>query len=162
MFIDDLKTNWKHGLLIVAILWTYRVGHLVRAKLIRYPIAKRIALLPIYLPHKILSHSFGCFLPFASTLGRRVEFRHGLYGVFISTGAVIGDDCTIYHNVTVGSTNHGAPIIGANVMLGACCVVVGRLNVGDFAKVGANETVRENVPAHSIVIDCRICQGHDS
>ena len=64
---------------------------------------------------------------------------HGLSGIFISKGAVIGEGCTLFQQVTVGSNTlqgsarYGAPVIGKNVYIGAGAKIIGRVTVGDNA-----------------------------
>lgn len=140
----DLRTNFRHGLLLVCVLMLYRLGHAIRQSLSQYPIIRRGCLLPVYAPYAMLCHSFGCFLPFSARLGRSVEFPHGLHGVFISTKASIGDGCRIFHMVTIGSTEKGSPTVEAEVLIGAHAVIVGPIKVGAFARIGANATIRRD------------------
>ena len=62
---------------------------------------------------------------------------HGLSGIFISKGAVIGEGCTLFQQVTIGSNTlqgsarYGAPILGRNVYIGAGAKIIGRVTVGD-------------------------------
>lgn len=77
---------------------------------------------------------------------------HGLYGVMISHNAVIGESCTIYHQVTIGDTMKGAPVIGDNVYIGAGAKIIGPVHVGDNARIGANCVVVHDVPANSTVV----------
>lgn len=83
---------------------------------------------------------------------------HGLAGIFISYGAKVGDGCTIYHQVTIGSNTlpdsrgRGAPTIGRNVYIGAGAKVIGAVTVGDNARIGANAVVTFDVPANATVV----------
>lgn len=83
-------------------------------------------------------------------IGRRVFIDHGM-GVVIGETAQIGDDCTIYHGVTLGGTSlvKGAkrhPTLGAGVIVGAGAKVLGGFTVGDGARVGSNAVVVKEVP----------------
>src|SRR5919199_6819811 len=77
-------------------------------------------------------------------IGRRVFIDHGL-GVVIGETAEIGDDCTLYHGVTLGGTswNKGKrhPTLGAGVVVGAGAKILGPFIVGDGAKIGSNAVV---------------------
>ena len=79
-----------------------------------------------------------------ATIGRRVFIDHGM-GVVIGETADIGDDCTLYHGVTLGgvSWNHGKrhPTLGKGVVVGAGAKILGPFVVGDGAKVGSNSVV---------------------
>lgn len=83
---------------------------------------------------------------------------HGLAGIFISYGACVGEGCTIYHQVTIGSNTlpdsrgQGAPSIGRNVYIGAGAKIIGNVVVGDGARIGANAVVTFDVPANATVV----------
>lgn len=83
---------------------------------------------------------------------------HGLAGIFISYGASIGEGCTIYHQVTIGSNTlpdsrgQGAPTIGKHVYIGAGAKIIGNVTVGDNARIGANAVVTFDVPANATVV----------
>ena len=90
-----------------------------------------------------------------ATIGRRVFIDHGM-GVVIGETAEIGDDCTLYHGVTLGgvSWNHGKrhPTLGRGVVVGAGAKILGPFVVGDGAKVGSNSVVVKPVPAGATVV----------
>src|SRR5690348_17685023 len=79
-----------------------------------------------------------------ATIGRRVFIDHGM-GVVIGETAEVGDDCTLYHGVTLGgvSWNKGKrhPTLGKGVVIGAGAKILGPFIVGDGAKVGSNSVV---------------------
>ena len=86
-----------------------------------------------------------------ATIGRNLFIDHGM-GVVIGETATIGDDCTIYHGVTLGGRGGSKdgkrhPDIGSNVIIGTGAQVLGAVSVGDGALVGANSVVTENIPA---------------
>ena len=94
-------------------------------------------------------------------IGRRFFIDHGM-GVVIGETAEVGDDCTLYHGVTLGGTswNKGKrhPTLGNGVVLGAGAKVLGPITVGDRARVGSNAVVVKDVPpgATAIGIPARI------
>jgi len=83
-------------------------------------------------------------------VGRRVFIDHGM-GVVIGETAELGDDCTLYHGVTLGGTswNKGKrhPTLKAGVVIGAGAKVLGPVVVGEGAKIGSNAVVVKDVPA---------------
>lgn len=81
-----------------------------------------------------------------------LSLPHGLGGVYISRYASIGPGCRIYQNVTVGEVDGKAPSIGANCLLGAGCVVIGDVRVGDGARIGAGAVVSHDVPPGCTVV----------
>jgi len=88
-------------------------------------------------------------------IGRRLFIDHGM-GVVIGETAVIGDDCTLYHGVTLGGTSWKKgkrhPTLGNGVVIGAGAKVLGPIEVGDGARVGSNSVVLKNVPAGATVV----------
>lgn len=86
-------------------------------------------------------------------IGEGLFIDHG-HGVVIGETAVIGDNCTIYHQVTLGGTGHEKhskrhPTIGNNVLIGAGAKILGPVTVGDNAMIGAGSVVLCDVPANS-------------
>jgi serine O-acetyltransferase len=84
-----------------------------------------------------------------ATIGRRVILAHQ-GGLVIDPHAVIGDDCIILHNVTIGLAASGttaAPRIGRNVEIGVGAVLIGDITIGDGARIGPNAVVLVDVPA---------------
>ena len=101
-----------------------------------------------------------------ATIGKRFIIDHGM-GVVIGETAEIGDDCTIYHGVTLGGTtwNKGKrhPTLGNGVVIGAGAKVLGPIVVGDHAKVGCNAVVVKAVPpgATAIGIPARVVEPQE-
>jgi len=94
-------------------------------------------------------------------IGRRAFIDHGM-GVVIGETAELGDDCTLYHGVTLGGTtwNKGKrhPTLGNGVVIGAGAKVLGPIIVGDAARIGSNAVVVKDVPpgATAVGIPARI------
>jgi serine O-acetyltransferase len=90
-----------------------------------------------------------------ATIGRRVFIDHGM-GVVIGETAVIGDDCTLYHGVTLGGTswNKGKrhPTLENGVVIGAGAKVLGPITIGAGAKIGSNAVVVKDVPANATAV----------
>lgn len=91
----------------------------------------------------------------AARIGRRFFIDHGM-GVVIGETAEIGDDCTLYHGVTLGGTTWKKgkrhPTLGNNVVVGAGAKVLGPITVGDGARIGSNAVVLKDVPAGATVV----------
>ena len=100
-------------------------------------------------------------------IGRRFFIDHGM-GVVIGQTAEIGDDCTLYHGVTLGGTswNPGKrhPTLGNGVVIGAGAKVLGPILIGDGAKIGSNAVVVKPVPpgATAIGIPARIVESREA
>ena len=88
-------------------------------------------------------------------LGRRLFIDHGM-GVVIGETAVVGDDCVLYHGVTLGGTNTGKekrhPTLGNRVLVGAGAKLLGAITLGDDCNVGANAVVLHDAPAGSTLV----------
>ncbi|MDO8828068.1 serine O-acetyltransferase [Methylophaga sp.] len=90
-----------------------------------------------------------------ATIGHRLFIDHGA-GVVIGETAVIGDDVTLYHGVTLGGTTWNKekrhPTLGNSVLVGAGAKILGNITLGDSVRVGANSVVVKDVPACCTVI----------
>src|SRR5208337_2625411 len=90
-----------------------------------------------------------------ATIGRRVFIDHGM-GVVIGETAIVGDDVTIYHGVTLGGTSLAKkkrhPTLGNGVVIGNTSSILGDIVVGDNSRVGAGSVVLRDVPPNSTVV----------
>lgn len=90
-----------------------------------------------------------------AVIGRRFFIDHGM-GVVIGETAVIGDDCTLYHGVTLGGTswNKGKrhPTLHNDVVVGAGAKVLGPIEIDTGARIGSNSVVVKAVPAGATVV----------
>ncbi|MCL4110443.1 UNVERIFIED_CONTAM: hypothetical protein GTU68_022325 [Idotea baltica] len=88
-------------------------------------------------------------------IGRRFFIDHGM-GIVIGETAEIGDDCSLYHGVTLGGTswNPGKrhPTLGNNVVVGAGAKILGPILVNDGARIGSNAVVVKEVPSGATII----------
>ena len=90
-----------------------------------------------------------------ATIGRRFFIDHGM-GVVIGETAHIGDDCTLYHGVTLGGTSwvkgKRHPTLKNNVIVGAGAKVLGPIEVAEGGRIGSNAVVMKDVPAGTTVV----------
>jgi len=88
-------------------------------------------------------------------IGCRFFIDHGM-GVVIGETAVIGNDCTLYHGVTLGGTSWQKgkrhPTLGNNVVVGAGAKVLGPIQIGDGVRIGSNAVVNKSVPPGATVV----------
>jgi serine O-acetyltransferase len=91
----------------------------------------------------------------AARIGRRFFIDHGM-GVVIGETAEIGDDCTLYHGVTLGGTQWEAgkrhPTLGNGVVVGAGAKVLGPITLGDGVRVGSNAVLLKDAPADTTLV----------
>jgi serine O-acetyltransferase len=156
--IEDLRTACRrdpalYGVRLPEVLlypglwavWSHRVAH----RLHRW----RIPFLPRALSQLVRALT-GIEIHPGAAIGRRLFIDHGA-GVVIGETAVIGDDVTVYHQVTLGgrgwwrdpkgSRRH--PHVGDRVVLGVSATVLGAVHIGDDARIGAHALVLRDVPA---------------
>ncbi len=100
-------------------------------------------------------------------IGRRFFIDHGM-GVVIGETAQIGDDCTLYHGVTLGGTSWDAgkrhPTLANDVVVGAGAKILGPLHVGSGGRIGSNAVVLKDVPpgATMVGVPARVAIARDS
>ena len=90
-----------------------------------------------------------------ATIGRRLVIDHGS-GIVIGETAEIGDDCLLYHGVTLGGTGKDQgkrhPTLGNNVLVGNGARILGPFKVGDNARIAAGSVVLSEVPPDSTAV----------
>ena len=88
-------------------------------------------------------------------IGKRLVIDHGM-GIVIGETAEIGDDCLIYHGITLGGTGKDSgkrhPTIGNNVLIGTGAKVLGPFKVGDNSRIAANSVVLGEIPPDSTAV----------
>ena len=120
---------------------------------------KNVLLLPFrYIRYQRALQKCGASIPTTTKFDDRPLFPHGLYGIFISAGAKIGNNCVIFHQVTIGSNTlesskkPGSPIIGNNCYIGTGAKIIGNVRIGNNVRIGANCIVTEDVPDNCTVV----------
>ena len=100
-------------------------------------------------------HRTGIEIHPGAKIGKRLVIDHGM-GIVIGETAEIGDDCLIYHGVTLGGTGKDVgkrhPSIGNNVLIGTGAKVLGPFNVGDNSRIAANSVVLSEIPPNSTAV----------
>ena len=88
-------------------------------------------------------------------IGQRLVIDHGV-GCVIGETAIIGNDCIIFHGVTLGGVKFDPvkrhPTIGNNVLIGTGAKVLGPIYIGDGSKIGANAVVMKDLLPNSIIV----------
>jgi serine O-acetyltransferase len=89
-----------------------------------------------------------------ATIGGGLYIGH-IGGVHINPQAVLGRNCNLTHGITIGTSamgRQGAPIVGDNVYIGTGATLVGKIKIGNGAKIAANTLVITNVPEGATVM----------
>lgn len=124
-----------------------------------YRVAHSLWQRKFYFLGRLVSH-FGRFFTGieihpGARIGRGFFIDHGM-GVVIGETAEIGENCTLYHGVTLGGTSWAKekrhPTLGNNVIIGSGAKVLGPFTVGDNSKIGSNSVVVKEVPPNSTVV----------
>lgn len=129
-------------------IWLYRLAHVLEASW-RVPLVPRLI-------SAIARALTGVEIHPGAKIGRRFFIDHGT-GVVIGQTSVIGDDCVMFHNVTLGGTgkHSGArhPRLGNRVFLGTGATLLGPISVGSDVKIGAGAFVHmRDIPSHCTVV----------
>lgn len=92
-------------------------------------------------------------IPYQAKIGKGSKFGYGGIGVVIHDRTIIGCNCQIGQNVTIGGTSghYEVPIIGNNVHISAGAVIIGPIKIGNNVIIGANAVVNKDVPNNCIV-----------
>ncbi len=138
----EILTSWAG----VQALLAHRAAHALRAAGV--PLAPRVI---AYLSRAVT----GVEIHPAAKIGKRFFIDHGS-GVVIGETARIGDCVTLYQGVTLGGTGFQRgkrhPTVGDNVTVGSGAKLLGPIEIGECAKIGANTVVVEDVPAGATVV----------
>lgn len=98
---------------------------------------------------------FGFQISYKTSIGAGLLIGH-FGGIVISPYAIIGDNCNLSHQVTIGVVRRGdhigAPTIGNNVYIGPGAKIIGNIKVGNYAAIGANCVVTKDVPDYGVVV----------
>lgn len=143
------------------ITFWFRVGSYLKAKRYLKPLY-----LMVFIIYKHVQYKTGIQLPLGTSVGRGLQFAH-FSCIVINGDAVIGDFCTIFQGVTIGSVRgKGAPRIGNHVVLAAGAKVLGKVSIGNFVFIGANAVVIHDVADRSVVggIPAKVlnCNGEEN
>ena len=132
------------------LLLNYRIGkyfHKSSFKLVRF--------FSVYYKYKQVTKR-NCQISLKADLGENVKFNHPL-GIVIGDGVIVKDNVRIWQHVTLGS--HGKkgqelqyPVINSGVKIYTGATVIGGIEVGEGAMIGANSVVNVNVPAKAIAV----------
>jgi serine O-acetyltransferase len=116
----------------------------------RNPVAAAMRMIAV-VRHRFWSIVTGAEIPLATQIGGGLLILHP-NGIVIHPGAVVGPNCLIFQQVTLGGGSGGAPKIGGHVDIGAGAKILGNVTVGDHAKIGANAVVLQDVPPFATAV----------
>lgn len=145
---SSLLKSWLSGHTFFVVL-NYRIAN--------WLYRHHVKLLPEMLKFRTMRR-YGCEIAPYAQIGEGLFIPHSI-GIVIGHEVVIGNNCEIFQNVTIGSNRKEKngrfmPIIGNNVSIGSGAVVVGGITIGDNVCIGANSYVDKDVPSNVIVAGC--------
>ena len=124
----------------------HRIAHFIYSKNLFF-LARLIS--------QISRHITGIEIHPGAEIGKRLFIDHGM-GIVIGETTTIGNDCTIFHNVTLGGTgkdkNKRHPDLGNDVIVGTGAKILGPIKIGNNVKIGANSVVLKDVPDNVTVV----------
>lgn len=123
-------------------------------RIFRWCYERRIPTQPLrFFGERFIEITTGISLPAQARIGKGLRIHH-FGGIIVHSEAVIGEQCTIYHGVTLGDRGGwgGAPCVGNHVVIGAGAKLLGHIEVGDNCLIGANAVVRTSIPPGCVAV----------
>ncbi len=110
------------------------------------------------LNEKILKERLNCTIPLEANIGFGTLFKHP-FGVVINSKSVVGKNCTIRHNFTIGTSDlvgnkTPSPQIGDNCYIGANVSIFGPITIGNNSIIGGGAVVTKSFPDNSKLVGC--------
>ena len=146
-FAQDKKRG-RSGFFIITYLWCYRTVS-----------SKKLSTQKLFAKILLSSVFKMCGVDIETeSVGGGLRLPH-LNGIFVHKNASIGENCTIFQQVTIGANEHkldynGAPQIGNRVYIGAGAKIIGKITIGDDVRIGAKAVVTKNISAGKTVVGC--------
>ena len=135
----EQRNGWDPGRALIASIRDYQ-----RAGAHSGPFACVARMLAV-LRHRVWSAVSGADIPLTTQIGGGLLMPHP-NGIVIHPDVVIGPNCLIFQQVTLGANNRGVPRIDGHVDIGAGAKVLGPIHVAAHARIGANAVVLCDVP----------------
>jgi serine O-acetyltransferase len=120
---------------------------------VRWPFLRKLLKILAMVPYSVLRLLTGIDLPRGARIGPGLRIWH-FGGVVVHADTVIGRNCTIRHEVTIGSRRgeHDVPVLGDDVDIGAGAKILGSIRIGDRVTIGANAVVLDDVPDDHLAV----------
>lgn len=98
---------------------------------------------------------YGCDIPQNTKIGKNVNFGHRGLGTVINEGAVIGNNVSIQHHVTLARGKEGCPVIHDNVTIGAYAFIMGNVEIPPNTVIGAGTMILHDIKEPGVYINHR-------
>nr|WP_312292664.1 serine acetyltransferase [Clostridium chromiireducens] len=144
---EDIKVNGKHTEKLL-IIFIYRFGNYISYCNMPKFIKKMLLLIMQIIRKFFVVLLFKVEIPFECKIGKGLKLMHP-NGIILNKNVIIGDYCTIYHQVTIGANEQKDPKkvaeIGNNVYIACGAKIIGNVIIEDNVKIGANAVVVTNL-----------------
>ena len=123
-------------------------------RIFRWFYERKIPTQPVrFVFERFIEITTGISIPVEASIGKGLRIHH-FGGIIVHSASVVGENCTIYHGVTLGDRGGwgGAPSVGNRVLIGAGAKLIGDIAIGDNCIIGANAVVLASVPAGYIAV----------
>ena len=114
----------------------------------------KIAIIPVKIIYKFNALLTGIQFPIGTRLGGGIRFKH-YSGIVIAGSVVVGENCTIHHDVTIGRVfngkKSGVPTLEDHVVIFPGAKIIGNVHIGSHAVIGTNAVVINDVPPYAVV-----------
>ena len=90
---------------------------------------------------------------YSASIGQGLKINHGI-GTVIGARCVVGNDCIIHQNVTLGNKHSGRPVLGDNCIVYTGAMIIGDIKIGNNCIIGANSVVMDSFPDDSVIAGC--------
>jgi serine O-acetyltransferase len=157
-FCKHVFQDWRaNGTVAGLALATYRLGSW-RQHHVESPVPRALLGVCYLLAKFSVGRLSGwCAIDPRAEIGPRLRLPHGGAGVVINSSAVLGSDCILYHQVTIGTDpfaedDYWAARLGDNVFIGPGAKILGSISIGSHAVIGANAVVTHDVPPNAVAV----------
>jgi serine O-acetyltransferase len=136
------------------LMFLYRVGRQIYLSKGNKGWRKRRLLVVGGLKWWVVNHTLNCEVPISCEIGAGTIIDHP-DGIIIGPGVVIGKNCRLRHQVTIGIKGRGnpkAPILGDHVDIGAGAKLIGPITIGDYTKIGVNAVVNKSFDSGAVLV----------
>ncbi|MBP3039045.1 serine acetyltransferase [Bacillaceae bacterium Marseille-Q3522] len=165
-FLDMRANDTLNGRIVMTV---FRFGNWLYYRF-KIPVVRQLLwIIYIFLDTIVVRGYCGTDIPPSAKIGGGLYLAHGGKGVIMHETTVIGEKVTILQQVTLGENSHHkiypdrGPAVGNNVYIGAGAKLIGKIEVGDHAIIGANAVVLTDVPpiARAVGIPAKIIESNE-
>ncbi|SFJ38858.1 serine O-acetyltransferase [Terrisporobacter glycolicus] len=152
ILIDEYKKmSGRKKINILKVVYSWILNNNFRVKVwIRYMLIVKLHFLKKLIQNH-LERKYSILIGSNCKIGTDLKLEH-FVGTVIGRDVVLGNDCTIYHQITLGQKYGKYPTIGNNVVIYPGAKVIGNVIVGNNVIIGANTVVLKDIPDNSIAV----------